>query len=1673
MIDNQKIKTLLDSKKIIPGQSSYYNYHQEQIDRINLQRKSLSNENNNLALYLINLSAEVNAIQDYNQREDSRIKKIKESVVFKSKTPWETDAFAILKALFGEEAAPYAAKAWHLKEKGLYQSGYLRRSFRAPNNSDLYFLTKIDWLYRLWQQWLYDMSLVEYAQYSNYLAADLSYIFAAAIDSNHPTLYKELIAILQNESEVGKVSRSIIKALLLCSKPEAWEAVKNLLLAAQRQEGLRQTILECLDETNLDAMKYMIKVVLDENLLRFSSVVRALDVWTGMNWESQRASAIKQSLSFGLHYLENPDQIPQALESKNNIELYMALWAQGCIDVEQCYPLLKKLVSEANQEKRNVAYYFAKQTDLHKENNDLALLIPDSENHWDIYWKTIFLNDLDFNTAFPIFKKWHQLAPKKPISLPNKGFEWIRVDFSQAIIEQQWIYLANNKDANYAQLLPFVGSFSINARETFIRDILTDFNPYSGIDYTQKTLSPFQRKVAFEFISDRSSFVQNSCMNALKCAHLTEQELPEILPLLKRKNDSLRQSLVEILVKNFKEDQIFQLASELILDKEKNVRVAAIDLILHLANHSSLADKAKKLAKEYIVSGKASADERLVLDQLDNQELSDYTKANGFGWCNPGELPEPTLPEIDNEHYFAQRMGFAKEEKGSLFDKVIKIAKGEKTQKKGGHSGFSKPYNQVIEQMHKLNDLIAQNKDYEYQAEDYYNPKIKETLLIGNSIRYMYNQRDCYQKELTKDLFLNNFPLAQLWLDWFESSGLDGFDLFYLTRYAYLLHIDWVKPFAEKYYIYTDFNYYSNTFSFGDKIAVVLKELFRIYRPKKLSSYCLEACIHIANEYVNVYKEKPIKDQYSREYIIPEITFYAIFKEIISHHDLNDVELRKLYQLERWENAYYEKNGKHKPNHFIERVGTFYNKLSLNESQKSELILQAEILSSITNFRKVKPEMDWRLKFPELANDTLILKVIDRLLEVEFARGEAETEATPLVFRLQRIFGLEYLFKSLLALGKEKLNTGYYSYYGNASTKKEMMSHLLKIGFPKDADTQDQFNQKAKELKLSESRLVEVAMYAPQWRGFVQNYLGWEALDSAIWWLHAHSSTYLSAEKETEIARFSSIAIEDFNRGAVDVDWFNTIYPKLGKAKWKMLYDAAKYIEYGNGHTLAKLYSDVILTNVKITEVTKRVKEKRNQNYLRVYGLVPLSKTVPEKDVLNRYNYLQQFLKESKQFGSQKQASEKQAVEVALDNLARNAGYPDPIRLTWAMEGFHAEKLLESAEVLQFNEVNIALVVDENGKAHIDVEKNGKALKNIPAKLAKDKKVLKLKEFQKQLKEQYSRTRKALEQAMVNQDAFAVDEIQRLFNHPIVRPMIGKLVLRTTQKQGLWVAGKLIAVDQSECTPKADEPLYIAHCTHLHASGNWSLWQKYCFEQGLQQPFKQIFRELYLPTKEELKEQIYSNRYAGHQVQPKKTVALLKGRGWTVDYDYGLQKVLHKENILVGLRAMADWFSPSDVESPTLESIVFSHRKDFKNIALGEIPPYIFSEIMRDVDLVVSVTHTGGVDPEASLSTVELRKVIAEESARLFKLKNVSFKDRHILVQGKMASYNIHLGSGVVHKQPGGYLNILPVHSQHRGRIFLPFMDEDPRTAEIVSKMLLLAEDHKIQDPTVLQLIQS
>jgi len=284
----------------------------------------------------------------------------------------------------------------------------------------------------------------------------------------------------------------------------------------------------------------------------------------------------------------------------------------------------------------------------------------------------------------------------------------------------------------------------------------------------------------------------------------------------------------------------------------------------------------------------------------------------------------------------------------------------------------------------------------------------------------------------------------------------------------------------------------------------------------------------------------------------------------------------------------------------------------------------------------------------------------------------------------------------------------------------------------------------------------------------------------------------------------------------------------------------------------------------------------------------------------------------------------------------------------------------------------------------------------------------------------------------------------------------------------VWEAdGRACAADGTAVAVRG--PLRLAHPADLVADSSWVTWQERLFAGACRQPFKQVFRELYALTATEREASPVSRRYEGHQLQPRQALALFGRRGWVTSRDDGLtSRAFHDHHLVARVEFAGGFLTPLEADLPAIAGVWFTRHGERLAQPLASVPPVVFSETMRDLDLVVSVAHAGGVDPEATASTIEMRAALVRETARLTKLPNVSVAGVHVLIQGLLSEYSLHLGSGTVHRRPGGAICIVPVGSQHRGRLFLPFADDDPKTAEIVSKTLLLARDRELRDPMIL-----
>ncbi len=194
----------------------------------------------------------------------------------------------------------------------------------------------------------------------------------------------------------------------------------------------------------------------------------------------------------------------------------------------------------------------------------------------------------------------------------------------------------------------------------------------------------------------------------------------------------------------------------------------------------------------------------------------------------------------------------------------------------------------------------------------------------------------------------------------------------------------------------------------------------------------------------------------------------------------------------------------------------------------------------------------------------------------------------------------------------------------------------------------------------------------------------------------------------------------------------------------------------------------------------------------------------------------------------------------------------------------------------------------EDGSPKLSVERAGKSLKSIPKSHAKDPGFAALRQRAKDLGKQASRVKESLETSMVRGDVFDDKELQDLGAHPILGPGFRRVVFLSGETAGYLTPpakGRKTwqLTDHAKQTSpiSAKSELRVAHPSDLLQRGDWHAWQAECFTASRVQPFKQVFRELYPKTQDELKNGKQSARYAGHQLTPARPWPCLENaNGW-------------------------------------------------------------------------------------------------------------------------------------------------------------------------------------------------
>lgn len=1554
---------------------------------------------------------------------------------------------------------------------------------------------------------------------------------ASALDRNDKQVEQAIRDMIDGDGKPFFM-REVIRGILWSHRSDMHEMLGRLLVAARLQEGLRQTICENADMGSPEAFMTMIDVIEQNDLIRFSSVKRAVGAWLGLiSQESGSLDRVSsKSIELISRCLRDEAFTEECLSSEDSMQIHIGLWAIGVRDVGKATERAGILAAKGTHHQRLTAGYFAQglQLPLHQavlamnviaaypeELDTVAMYLPmmmehcliqlsrTEKNEGNITWREYFGSEQEARAVHKLLASIRSQFTKKQVFEPCV-FPWHKAVLEKGDLSERICVIACllNDDQLIDDSIQYFADCDPWNRESLLQ--------YSY----GRMRTPRQRQMILTSVCDKGEMCRRTAIKLVDAMQLTAEDYAELEKLLRFKYADSRTALIRWMMKQ-PDDALFNSLTRLLGDKKSEERrMAALDIIKLLADEdkrTALIARCAQLATAY---ENPTAKEKTLVDSL--LEKFGAASAEEDALFTAEDVYHPVIADTpESEQAVLTYMRYFPE--SQLADRLG----GKK--RRWLEALFKKKSDTLARAREDLGSLLA---CYEQHKLDPVKNSMGDDTLLCN-IRFLNVGRD-------------RLVHHQVWDAWYQEHINDPERL---LRLCVLAHGERcansdrviVAAFGEGYQLHP--------LAPDDMRRVFMRhisaDLVKQHVPAEDLQRIAAALLIWVAQCVggSLLWAEPLDDR--RQYIQPMVNqdqLACLLCHLDYGHDALlpltfpagmllsqriETTWRKLMKQEEQQGDAVVIN--HGGWTTVRNLRTFIHGVMLNNILPSiPVALRASYRGMLTSrgiyawlltsrmtpyairdltslssvhraagqqytsrvayrynmglrhteeclrayLGKSKPETDEDFAMLKYA-DEVCTPLVRRIIDAELKRGDTETLYSSLVGNIQRIWGAEDFMAILSALGKDKLLRSYY-FGSRGYGRAESLCTMLGVCVPAKTDSADDLRRLMKQHKISEKRLIEAALYSPEWIELVGETVGLPGFRSAAYYFMAHMNEDFDDVRKARIARFTPLSIEELQNGAFDIGWFRSAHEEVGETCFDLIYDAAKYITSGAKHARARKYADAVLGRLDLAATKEEIIAKRNKDLLMAYALIPLS---GEDDLQARYLYIQQFLKESRGFGAQRAASEKTAGEIALTNLAQNAGYADSMRLTLRMETRLVEENRELFEPHAIDDLTVQLSVDDQGVTSLLCMKGGKALKSIPAKYKKDEYILRLNDMRKQLVEQQRRAKRMLEDAMGASTAFTAGEIAALMGNPVIAPMLRHLVFKQDERFGFVDGLTLTDAEGVEAVLDASCELVVAHPFHLWQAQQWLPFQQRIYADRIVQPFRQVFRELYIKTPDELGKDT-SLRYAGNQIQPARTMACLKTRRWIADAEAGLQKIYYKENIVATIWALADWFSPADIEAPTLEWVAFLDRRTGKQLNIDDVPEIIFSEVMRDVDLAVSVAHAGGVDPETSHSTMEMRAAILSFTLPLFRLRNVEIKDRHAIITGELAQYSVHLGSGVVHQIGGTMLSVLPVHSQHRGKLFLHFVDEDPKTAEIISKVLLFAEDGKIKDPTILEQIQ-
>lgn len=1474
---------------------------------------------------------------------------------------------------------------------------------------------------------------------------------------------REVEAILRSPFEVcGKppyTTRHVFTALLCAERPDLWRMVNDQLLDAGREAGHRSWLLSSREGAHPDSWVHLMRTIHDHELVRFSEVQTTLQAWSGWPWlwEQKSRDEYQSLLGFWAHCLESPEKRQEAFE-RSPMETAFALWSEAVYDgplalqriahptaltADQRLGAVHFLEICPTSERSGIALQYLNVEDLRAAAvavnllTDQRVVFPASANPEDIFQR--------------VYDFYQQTENSPPLPPATKPFPQVALD-EQRVLQLLADRFPDGREAEIEALLPKMNQdnrqilvrrlnrYNLTTFDREMAEIMHGDDPQEWeawqADHQGSQLAA-QRRLIISMIADPSFEVAEKAYDAIKGFRLSADETAMIKPVLKSKN-ARKRLLVTQCYSSQPIATNLELINQLLRSTIADERLAGLEVVRVTAGDDSKREAILSLWRALKFEPRTKAEQKACQHLVEiiggdspqpDEAATVQNVQNAFGLLDPAKLAPPLQPEDHAVTLHTSATG--------------KIIAG-------------------------LQQWMDDNAEAIIPPRYPNDPPEGEMLKDIRSLPYV-KVRESVEENLKQ------FPVAATLVQWWRErpDALRDEDGFELPRVRAVLYLQRRKLEPQV----------RDILSASDPIDLAIRN--------KLESLVSWLLYLTQTEDSDAWQRFLVQATESAWVRLPDShqgNANIWSSQLDRSLQLNQMTIEA--QKRMWAVCRNRAPGDRSPfNFYINQVAQLF----LNS-----VATEAEFIWRLVGDRDLGPYALERAfadlamataiqpRYPTATHDPAVVaitqKVIDRIFDLEMKRGESPEECSYAVRSITALQGVRYLTRILSNLDR-KLFRKSHSYESRKDySRPTVLIHLLSVCFPAKQDTAEVFTQAITQAGIDHDLLLQLAMFRPVWARFVAHTIGRPELPDTVAWIFAHTRgqdyQWHTNAKEIwagEVGYRSPIPVEEFIDGAVDTDWFFQAYEAIGPDIWAKLYDSAKFASTGKGHVRARVFADALLGNISVDELSGNIESKGDLNAVLAIGLpaLPQARQAREQEALKRYEILQGVLARSKQSKAQRRASEQRAVELGIQNLARRAGYSDTLRFEWTMEMLAAEDLKSGALQATSDGVLCQIDIDPDAKLKLSASRDGKLLKSVPAKVKKSPAVKELLERMKTLQKEAQRLRPALEDIMARGVSMACAEWRILLEHPLAGPLLKRLVLVGPGALGLPTPDGLAGPDgQVSPWPANEAELRIAHPLDLLPTETWAQWQHGLFSQQIVQPFKQVFRELYTPTESECAENSdVVKRYQGHLIKPAQSLALLGQRGWIYEPGERLFRKIRNLNLMASVYFTDHFYTPNEIEVTGIDTIQFFNGEG-KLIPVPAVPPLVFSEVMRDMDLIVSIAHATGADPKSSPASIDSRAALVRETAKILKLDQIGVEGNFCHIAGQHGDYRVHLGSGIVHRKHGETLPIRNAPEPERGRLFLPFADDDPITAGILSRILLFAHDDRIRDPYLARLIR-